>query len=387
MSAEAGLVRTRRGLGVIGTLANYQHITRNLDRSLARIEAQPLVQRETEYYLANISKVTSIEEFVDDYRLFNYAMKAFGLQDMAYAKAFMVKVLEEGVEDPNSFANKLTDKRYAEFARAFDFARHGAEATSFNPAQQGAIGLYTLAATSEGIPAEVQKAETTYYVQTISTVTSIDGLLANDRLLDYALRAHGLQEHASDKAFLRKLLEGGVENAAALGKTDEEKAEFEAFARAYNFAEYGAEATTFTKAGTGTVGAYLRQTLEEDAGSQNEGVRLALYFERKAGGITNWYEVLGDRALGQVVRGALGLPDAFAQADIDKQVKFFESRLDIEDFKDPEKLSRFLSRFAAMWEANNPSAGALSPTQVLFGQPPEFGISGDILLTIARMKS
>jgi hypothetical protein len=372
---------------VIGTLASYQQITRNLDRSLSRIEAQPLIKRETENYLANISKVTSIEEFVDDYRLFNYAMKAFGLQDMAYAKAFMVKVLEEGVEDPNSFANKLSDKRYADFAKAFDFARRGAEATSYNPAQQGAIGLYALAAKSEGISAEVQKAETTYYVNTISSITSIDGLLANDRLLDYALRAHGLEDRANDKPFLKKLLEGGVENAAALGKTDEEKAELEAFARAYNFAEYGTEATTFTKAGNGAVGAYMRQSLEEDAGSQNEGVRLALYFERKAGGITNWYEVLGDRALGQVVRAALGLPDSFAQADIDKQVKFFESRLDIEDFSDPEKLGRFLTRFAAMWEANNPSSAALSPTAVLFGQPPEFGISGDILLTIARMKS
>jgi hypothetical protein len=372
---------------VIGTLASYQNITRNLDRSLSRIETQPLVKRETEHYLANISKVTSIEEFVDDYRLFNYAMKAFGLQDMAYAKAFMVKVLEEGVEDPNSFANKLTDKRYAEFAKVFDFARHGEAATSYNPAQNGAVGLYALAAAAGEIPAETQKEETAYYLKTIPTITSIDGLLANDRLLDYALLAHGLEERAGDEAFLKKVLEAGPENAGALAADEDEEAKLIAFARAYNFAERGAEATTYTKAGNGAVGAYMRQTLEEDAGSQNEGVRLALYFERKASEITSWYEVLGDRALGQVVRAALGLPDAFAQADIDKQVKFFESRLDIEDFKDPEKLGRFLTRFAAMWEVNNPSSAALSPTAILFGQPPEFGISGDILLTIARMKS
>ena len=31
------------------------------------------------------------------------------------------QVLEEGLEDPNSFANKLTDNRYKEFARSFDF--------------------------------------------------------------------------------------------------------------------------------------------------------------------------------------------------------------------------------------------------------------------------
>ncbi len=372
---------------MIGTLATYQNIARNLDRSMARIEAQPMVQRETEHYLANISKVTTIEEFVDDYRLFNYAMKAYGLQDMAYAKAFMVKVLEEGVDDPNSFANKLTDKRYAEFAKAFNFAKHGADATSYSPTLKGAIELYTLAAAAEGVPAETQVAETSYYLQTIATVTSIDGLLANDRLLDFALRAHGLEDRAGDKTFIRNLLEGGIEQAAALAKDDEEEAKLAAFVQAYNFAEYGADATTITKAGGIAVQGYLRQTLEEDAGSQNEGVRLALYFERRAGGIQNWYEVLGDRALGQVVRGALGLPDAFAQADIDKQVKFFESRMDIEDFKDPEKLGRFLTRFAAMWEANNPSSAALNPSAILFGQPPAIGIPGDVLLTLARLKS
>lgn len=371
---------------MIGTLATYQNIVRNLDRSLARIEAQPVVQRETEHYLANIGKVTSVEEFVDDFRLFNYAMKAFGLQDMAYAKAFMVKVLEEGVTDPDSFANKLTDKRYAEFAKAFDFARHGAGATTYNPAQAGAIELYALAAKRDLIPVETQQAETAYYLQTIPSVTSAEGLIANERLYDYAIRAYGLEERADDPDFILQLLSGGADSVEALAKDEDEKPKLLAFVQAYNFAEYGESATTFTKAGDLAVDSYMRQTLEEDAGAQNEGVRLALYFERKAGGISNWYEVLGDRALAQVVRGALGLPDAFAQADIDKQVKFFESRLDIEDFKDPEALGKFLSRFAAMWEMNNPSSGASNPALVLF-QQPEFGISQDILLTLARMKN
>ena len=34
----------------------------------------------------------SIDDFMKDTRLYNYAMKAFGLDDMAYAKAFMRKV-------------------------------------------------------------------------------------------------------------------------------------------------------------------------------------------------------------------------------------------------------------------------------------------------------
>ncbi len=89
-------------------------------QSIDRIGKQPLVDRETKYYLDNITKVKTVDDFVSDSRLFKYAMKAFGLGDMDYAKAFMAKALKEGVEDPDSFANKLSDKRYAEFVRTFN---------------------------------------------------------------------------------------------------------------------------------------------------------------------------------------------------------------------------------------------------------------------------
>ena len=60
------------------------------------------MDRETKYYLENIAKVKTIEEFVKNDRLFSYAMKAHGLEDMAYAKAFMVKALKEGIADPTA---------------------------------------------------------------------------------------------------------------------------------------------------------------------------------------------------------------------------------------------------------------------------------------------
>ena len=100
---------------MLSTFTSYQLIARDIPKSIDRVEAQPIVERETDYYLANIGKVKSIDDFVKNDRLFKYAMKAYGLEDMAYAKAFMVKALKEGVADPDSFANKLTDKRYAEF--------------------------------------------------------------------------------------------------------------------------------------------------------------------------------------------------------------------------------------------------------------------------------
>lgn len=257
---------------MLSTYADFTRITGNLTASLDRVSRQPMVMRETEYYLANIENIDSIEALVEDSRLFNYAMKAHGLSDMAYARAFMIKVLEEGRDDSDSFANTLTDTRYREFAETFDFHR------------------------------------------------------------------------------------------------------------------YGEAATTFTKARQGVVDRYMRQTLEEDAGADNEGVRLALYFQRKAASIDSAYAILGDKALATVVRTSLGMPEATALLDIDKQKEMLEARIDFADFTDPEKLSRFLERFTNLWELANPQSSALQGAQALISPLSSVGISSDLMLTIQNLK-
>ena len=54
---------------------------------------------------------------------------------MTYAKAFMKKVLDSDLNDQNSFANKLTDKRYADFVASYNFEKYGELATSYNRTQ------------------------------------------------------------------------------------------------------------------------------------------------------------------------------------------------------------------------------------------------------------
>jgi hypothetical protein len=371
---------------LISTYMNYQLITRDLNASLNRVQSQPMVQRETEYYLQNITKVTSIDEFLADTRLFNYAMKAHGLEEMAYAKAFMRKVLEEGLDDPNSFANKLTDKRYTEFAKSFNFHKHGAQTTIYNAAQQGTVQNYLLKDSLDNGPSEPEElhAKTAYYLKNIVLVRSIEDFLADDKIFEFAMRAHGFDEELPAKDLVRRMLEGGIDDPDSLANKHDDS-RFRDLVETFNFARYGETTTTRNPAQQPSIDRFLRQTLEEEAGAQNEGVRLALYFERMAPNISSYYEILGDRALGIVVRTMLGLPDAVAQLDIDKQVQLMKSRIDIEDFKDPKKLSDLVNRFTTMWEINNPSSPQMSSIATLF-QPPQFGISTDVLMTIAKMK-
>ena len=372
---------------MINTYTSYQLITRDIAKSLQRVEKQPVVERDTAYYLANIGNVKSAEDLVNDYRLFSYAMKAHGLEDMTYAKAFMLKALKEGVDDPDSFANKMIDKRYAEFVKSFNFSKHGENATTYALARQPVVELYIGMTTAPGSPpSEYHLEQAAHYANNIGSVKSIDQFLHkdNERLLQFALQAFGFDDALDDKAFIRKVLEGGVEDKNSFANTQEDEA-WGKFASTFDFARLGEEATSYNLALKPSVDKYLRQTLEEDAGNQNDGVRLALYFERKASEITNIYQILGDKALATVVRTVLGLPDSVAQMDIDQQAKLLEQRIDFDDFKDPAKLKKFMTRFAAMWEMNNPTATPESMLVSLF-QPVQFGISQDTLMAIAAMK-
>ena len=110
---------------------------------------------------------------------------------------------------------------------------------------------------------------------------SIDDFLADDRLFTYAMKAFGLGDMAYAKAFMRKVLEGGIDANESFANSLADK-RYRDFAETFNFARYGEATTVFTRAGQGTVDNYVRQALEENAGAQNEGVRLALYFQRKA---------------------------------------------------------------------------------------------------------
>jgi hypothetical protein len=87
------------------------------------------------------------------------------------------------------------------------------------------------------------------------------------------------------------------------------------------------------------------------------------------------------------VRTALGLPDSFATANIDKQAQLFEQKLNLSDFTDPTKLGKFLTRFTSMWEINNPTSSAVTSVSVLFAQPTSVGISTDLMMAMLKLRS
>jgi hypothetical protein len=103
------------------TTSTYLSIENNLARYQKMVASEPTVKTATDYYAANIGKVTSISDLVGNYRLLSYALTAYGLGDQVNNKALVTKVLEGGVTSSKALANTLSNPNWAKFAKAFDF--------------------------------------------------------------------------------------------------------------------------------------------------------------------------------------------------------------------------------------------------------------------------
>jgi hypothetical protein len=251
------------------TFTTYQLLSRDLTRTLKQKSAEPVVALETKYFQSKIATIETVDEFLKDTRVFKYAMRAFGMDDMANAKGFIRKVLNEGVADKNSFANRLNDDRFVAFARAFDF------------------------------------------------------------------------------------------------KT------------------YADKTTARAEVGQQTVDKYIQQSLEIDQGNENEGVRLAMYFKRTAPNIRSTYGLLADPAVWKVVKTTFGFPDAMGTADIDKQAKAVEKRLDVKTLQDPAAVDKLIKRFTVMYDVQNNTAS--SPILQLFAGGGS-GVGVDVGMSLLSLK-
>jgi len=105
----------------IGGYAGWAFLTRTKEVQQEAFESSATIQRDTTYFAENIGKITSAEDLVADRRLLQVALGAFGLGDDINNKYFLQKVLEDGTLDDQALANRLSDKRYLEFSKAFGF--------------------------------------------------------------------------------------------------------------------------------------------------------------------------------------------------------------------------------------------------------------------------
>jgi hypothetical protein len=100
-------------------LTGWTFLNRTNDAQRAAFAESSATKRDTAYFLENMPNVQSSQDLVDDRRLLTVALGAFGLNDDLDSKFFVKRLLDDGVVEPRSLANALSDSRYREFVGAF----------------------------------------------------------------------------------------------------------------------------------------------------------------------------------------------------------------------------------------------------------------------------
>lgn len=367
-----------------------------VDGYFANYEAKALESEElhTRDYRFAISVFSSVDDILKDQRVFSYVMRAFGLDPDAESKIKIRQVLTSDVSDAFSYANRLRDSRYVALAEAFNFGADGLAQgplqAQFASSKSATIDLYTATLGPYDHQKAAGKVESDYYSATIDGIETVDQLLADKRLVSFIRAAYGLGSDVS-ASMLRQALTSDTDDPRSFANSVS-NTRLRELAEAFHFGTDGRAKRVALglvqdpAALKDTQDLYIRQTMEQTAGNDNQGVRLALYFERKASSITSAYSILADKALLEVAMTALGLPESASQADVDVLAKMISNRIDIADFKDPAKVEKFLARFTALYDIQNPQSTASSIPSMLLGQQGELGIGMDLLTSIQSMK-
>lgn len=330
---------------------------------------------ETDYYAITIGSVASVQELQKNTKLYNVVLQAFGLDPDVEPKSKIAQVLTSDLADPYSYANTTRDPRLKALAGAFNFDSKGvAQVVRKAQTDEAKLATAKLYSANVGDATALQKTTTDengYYGVAIDNLRSVDGLLADNRLVSYVLKAYGFTSAAFSNDTLRKVLTSDLQDPTSYANKPG-NLKYRELALAFNFAADGsARRATLNQVQdfsdqVRTSDLYLRQSVEQSAGDQSEGARLALYFQRKAPTIVSAYSILADKALLQVVRTALGLPESMSNAELDLQANMITRKLNVADLKDPVKLEKFIARFSAVYDVTNASTDSASLVASLF---------------------
>lgn len=217
---------------------------------------------------------------------------------------------------------------------------------------------------------------TDHFRANIATARTAEDLVKDRRLLEVALGAFGLGEDINARAFIQRVLEGGTMKPGALASRLSDK-RYAALALEFGYGDLGAR-TALPGFADRILARYEAQAFQIAVGERDNALRLALNLapalEEIAGRTSNvsaqWYSVMGNPPLREVIQTALGLPRSFGSLDLERQLADFRARAQAtfgtdrpDGLLDParqDKLVRlFLLRSEGQGGAPSPAAVAL----------------------------
>lgn len=355
---------------------------------------------------ATLSGRSAVDEFLNDTTLYNYALITHGLDPKTESKAAIRAALTADKSKSFTFLDQLGNAKYRGLADALNFDPDGSIGTP-RQAQTTSDGIRLATKYAASYPASTRPdyakdrptaqetlitTESDYYATTTLNVTNVDQFVADKRLTGYVLKAFGFAANALSAADVKKILTSDLTDPKSFANASKDL-RYREMASMFNFDTKGntKPLPEFAVQSSGGIYQsytnYLQQTLEVQQGQSNNGVRLALYFARKASSITSAYSILGDKALFEVARTTLGIPLAAAKADIDVLARTIEKKLNIADMKDPKKVENFIKRFTAMYDIENGGGTSTSSSATtLINGGADIGFSQDMLSSLQTIR-
>lgn len=346
-------------------------------------------------FKSSIGKVTSVNDFLGTNAVYTYALKAVGLDPAKVNISDIQRVLTSDLQDKKSYVYTLKDDRYVKLAELFNFTKDGSVGSPI--LAQSEIELQTMSAdyikkkSAFGTDKDKEAAttEAKYFSGEMQKIKTLKEFLANDRLTKFAMESLGIDPKSVTKEQLEKIFTSNLDDSQSYVNKEMDPV-FRRLVTAFNFNTDGNilhEDRSLIQTRRGlyeTLDNYLTQTLETQAGEENAGVRLALYFQRMAAGTTSYYSILADTAIQNFIKTTFGIPDELGNAGVDTQVTMMKKYFDIKDFQDPEKVKKLIARFTIMYDN---SQNTTDPIMMLFNGSGSVGISGDTLLAVASLRA
>ena len=187
--------------------------------------------------------------------------------------------------------------------------------------------------------------DTDHFRQSIAGMESAADLVSDRRLLRVALGAFGLQDDIDSRAFVRAIIEQGTASRDALANRMADD-RYRGLAEAFGFLSGDGGGPRPPGFAERIVDQFRRREFESAVGDQDGALRLALNADRELAALATqdgtdnalWFRILGTPPLREAFEVALGLPQSFAQLDLDRQLEELRTvaarRLDITSPRD-----------------------------------------------------
>jgi hypothetical protein len=213
------------------------------------------------------------------------------------------------------------------------------------------------------------QADVARFREAAGRIGSVEELLRDRRTLAFVLEAFQLEGEVTKTAVIRRLLtEDPAEPRSFANRMVDPR--YREISRAFGGREGPplADPALVERIVSGAV----TNRFEKAAGQGNAGLREALYFQRKAATVTNVNELMSDRAMTAVVRGALGLPEKFGLLGFEQQRRILNDRVDFAQLRDPAAVKRLVQRYLVQ----APQNPAPSDPRLALLAPGESGAAG-----------